>query len=86
MLQLRRATELDPEFLIKIDLDDEGYAPGTDDDQSMNLAERRAKMAGFVQDSDKAAWVIEDTGNHARTGALMCLFRDLDSKASPTLN
>ena len=86
MLQLWRATELDLEFLIKIDLDDEGYTPGTDDDQSMDLAERRAKMAGFVQDSDKAAWVIEDTGSHALAGALLCLFRDLDSKSSSSLN
>ena len=86
MFHLRRATERDLEFLIKIDFDDEGYTSGSDDDQSIHPAERRAKMAGFVQDSDKAAWVIEDTGNHARTGALMCLFRDLDSNAGSTLN
>ena len=43
-------------------------------------------MAGFVQDTDKAAWVAEDTDTQAQAGAILCLFRDLDSKSSPTMN
>ena len=85
MLQLRPATERDLEFLVRVDRDDEGYSAATDE-PPMDMAERRAEMAGFVRDTDRAAWVVEDTESHARIGALLCLFRDLDSKSGSTLN
>ena len=85
MLQFRRATERDLEFLIRVDRDDEGYSAAADE-PPMDMTERRVKMTGFVRDTDKAAWVVEDTDSHAHAAAILCLFRDLDSEESSTLN
>ena len=85
MIRLRRATACDLDFLIRIDLEDEGYTPAGDE-KPIDLAQHRAKIEEFVRDPDKAAWIVENTDDHELVGALLCLFRDLDSKSTSTLN
>lgn len=87
MLQLRNASEDDLEFLIKLDLDDEGYTPGVDE-TPVDLEKHRAKITRFVHDSDKAAWVFEDTETYEQVGGILCWFRDLkvESESAPSWN
>ena len=68
MLSLREATLADLDFLVAVDLEDEGvsstYTQGWGPEE---LAEHREKIAAFVSDADKAAWVYEggETGRQA---------------------
>lgn len=56
----------DLEFLVEVDLRDEGItSTGAEDRTEDELAEHRDKIAAFILDQDKAAWVYEDaTTNH----------------------
>ena len=54
MIRLRRATAYDLDFLIRIDLEDEGYPPAGDE-KPIDLAQHRTKIEEFVRDPDKAA-------------------------------
>ena len=62
MLVLREAVPSDLDFLVAVDLKDEGVTlshmaqVGPEE-----LEEHRSKIAAFVSDDDKAAWVYEDT-------------------------
>ncbi len=52
----------DLDFLVAVDLKDEGVTlPHLAGAGSEELAEHRHKIAAFISDIDKAAWVCEDT-------------------------
>ncbi|MCL5996206.1 MAG: GNAT family N-acetyltransferase [Chloroflexi bacterium] len=86
MLLLRRAMADDVPFLVStdllVDLQDEtddtsrsapAYAEGWGEHER---AEHRAKIAAYVDDADKGAWVYEDTERMRNVGLIMCWFRD----------
>ena len=56
MRTLRRATENDLDFLVRVDLEDEGVTHSTLRDLSSSaLAAHRAMIASFVNEEDEAA-------------------------------
>ncbi len=62
MLMLREAVPSDLDFLVAIDLKDEGVTlPHMAQAGPEELAEHQSKIAAFISDNDKAAWVYEDT-------------------------
>ena len=85
MLQLRRASKNDLEFLIKLDLEHEGFTPSVND-TAVDLEEHRAKISRYVHDADKAAWVFENPEAHEQVAGILCWFRDLkaESKSEPS--
>ena len=59
---LREAVPSDLDFLVAVDLKDEGVTlPHMAQAGTEELAEHRSKIAAFISDNDKAAWVYEDT-------------------------
>lgn len=74
MLALRRATDRDLDFLVHADRQEEGYTR-TADEERAEVAEHREKIAAFVRDENKAAWVCED--GEQLVAAILCSFRDL---------
>jgi ribosomal protein S18 acetylase RimI-like enzyme len=77
MLVLKRATLADLDFLVEIDLEDEGVTHV--DPQELTAQDRgvhRTKIAGFVTDPDQAAWLYRDTAIGRPVAAIMCRFRD----------
>ena len=79
-VNLREATLADLNFLVKVDLEDEGVT-STYNKQwgDKELAEHRAQMAGFITDEDKAAWVYEESKTHKLIGTIMYLFRNVSA-------
>ena len=77
MLTLRKATLLDLDFLVAVDLEDEGcestYMENWGPEER---AEHRAKIAAFVSDTDKAAWVWEDTALGRPVGMALWRYRN----------
>lgn len=77
MLTLREAIPADLDFLVEVDLKDEGCSStymeswGPED-----FAEQRAKIAAFVADSDKAAWVYEDAETGRLIGVILWRYRN----------
>ena len=85
MLQLRRASKNDLEFLIKLDLEEEGYTPSVDD-TPVDVEEYCARISGYVHDADKGAWVFEDTEDHEQVGGILCRFRNLKTEPESANN
>ena len=78
MLNLRLATLADLDFLVKVDLEDEGVT-STYNNQwgEQELAAHRAQMADFVTNENKAAWIYEECESHKLIGTIMYLFRNV---------
>jgi len=77
MLALRKATTADLDFLVWVDLEDEGVTHTSQHDSTeQETAEHRNKIAAFVADADDAAWVCVDAATGNSVGAIMCRFRD----------
>jgi ribosomal protein S18 acetylase RimI-like enzyme len=81
MLVLRKAIDADLDFLVETDLavDREDAPDEPDEPATWNDTERathRAKIASFITDEDKGAWVYEDTQDGARAGMILFRFRD----------
>jgi ribosomal protein S18 acetylase RimI-like enzyme len=81
MLVLRKAIDADLDFLVETDLavDIEDAPDEPDEPATWSAAERaahRAKIASFITDADKGAWVYEDTDSGARAGMILFRFRD----------
>lgn len=77
MFELRRATPSDLDFLVKIDLKDEGITnvtPSILSDQE--LVDHRAKILVYITRADKATWVFEECATGRLVGAILCQFRD----------
>ncbi len=84
MLQRRLAGRADLTFLIKLDLGHEGYTPSIDkipEDPQAHCD----KISRYIQDADKAAWVIEHSRTHEQIAGILCWFRNLvtESKSAP---
>ncbi len=86
MLKIRRAILTDLDFLVRVDLSEEGYTI-TDPIHftEVKLAEHREKIAGFISGPDDAAWVYEDATG-CLIGAILCRFRDRLHEASTEAN
>ncbi len=77
MLLLRRAMGDDLGFLVHADLQEEGYTR-TEDEKREGETEHRAKIAAFVREPNKAAWVYAD--GEELVAAILCSFRDLSNE------
>ena len=77
MFILREAAAADLEFLVEIDLKDEGVTVSHMAEAGPEeLAEHRAKIAGFLADEDKAAWVYEETETGRIVGIILWRYRN----------
>jgi GNAT superfamily N-acetyltransferase len=77
MYTLRPAAPSDLDFLVEVDLRDEGLAtPILTDPTPEEISEHRKKIARFVTDADHAAWVIEDDGDLLLVAMILVRFRD----------
>lgn len=76
-LTLRSATILNLDFLVEVDLKDEGCSSTfTETWGPAEWAHHRKKIAGFVLDEDKAAWMVEDTRAHRLVGTASWRYRN----------
>ena len=76
-LTLRKAEAQDINFLVKIDLKDEGVAVSHMVDYGAEeFAQRRDKIAAFVLSDDKDAWVFEDVEANRVIGIILWRFRN----------
>ena len=77
MLILREAVPSDLDFLVAVDLKDEGVTlPHLAQAGPEELAEHRSKIASFISDSDKAAWIYEDTKAKRLIGITLWRYRN----------
>jgi ribosomal protein S18 acetylase RimI-like enzyme len=93
MINLRIATIKDHDFLVEIDLKDEGYTT-SDEVEMMPLQkkEHREKILKFLTDPDKGAYIFEDIDANMHIGMIMysicnrdivypwTIFQELDRK------
>ena len=76
-LLLRKAESADIDFLVKIDLKDEGgTSTYMEDWGAEDYAQHREKIAAFVSSEDKAAWVCEDAEAGRLVGMILWRFRN----------
>jgi ribosomal protein S18 acetylase RimI-like enzyme len=86
-LVLRKATLADLDFLVQVDLNDEGVTHS--DDRAMTpaeLAEHRVKVRGFIDEPDQAAWIFDDADAGHSVALIMCRFRDRRREARKDAN
>ncbi len=77
MFTLREATSTDLNFIVEVDLKDEGVTFSHMAEAGLEeLAEHRSKIAAFISDSDKAAWVYEDTETERLVGIILWRYRN----------
>ena len=77
MLSLRKATWGDLDFLIKVDLADEGITSTSPKNISaQELSSHRDKITGFITNADDEAWVYENKVTGKLVGTIMYRFRD----------
>lgn len=77
MLILRETVPDDLDFLVAVDLKDEGVTlPHLAEAGPEELAEHQSKIAAFILDDDKAAWVYEDTGTRRLIGITLWRYRN----------
>jgi len=82
MLTLRKATSTDLDFLVEVDLKDEGCASTYMDGWGPEeLAEHRDKIAAFLADDDKAAWVYEEADTGRPVGMILWRYRNRRQEA-----
>jgi ribosomal protein S18 acetylase RimI-like enzyme len=76
MHRLRRATLDDLDFLVRIDLDDEGVTPGYREEWGeVEATQHRAKIKSFITGDDKGA-LIAESDSDKRIGAILWRYRD----------
>ena len=77
MLTLRKAALTDLDFLVEVDLLDEGCeSTYMETWGAQERAEHREKIAAFISDEDKAAWVWEDTAADRPIGMILWRHRN----------
>ena len=77
MFTLREAATADLDFIVAVDLEDEGVTfSHMAEANPEELAEHRDKIAGFLSDDDKAAWVSEDPGTGRIVGIILWRYRN----------
>lgn len=84
MLQLRRGTLADFDFLYKVDVDDEGisadFKAGWSEQQWESL---RQRLRSLLSDDEAASFLFEDADTHARVGIICGYFRNIDRDRFP---
>ena len=74
---LREAIRSDLDFLVEVDQKDEGVTlPHVAQAGPEELAQHRSKIAAFVSDTDKDAWVYEDTDTRRLVGIALWRYRN----------
>ena len=77
MLTLREAVPSDLDFLVAVDLKDEGVTlPHLAQAGPEELAEHQSKIAAFISDTNKVAWVCEDTKTRRLIGISLWRYRN----------
>ncbi|MDF2725158.1 MAG: Acetyltransferase family [Paenibacillus sp.] len=77
---IRTADVNDLDFLIQIDLQDEGITfPPNANKSEEELQRHRDKMRTFVTDPDRGAFIVEDTDSEGRIGLIMYLIANRDT-------
>ncbi|MDQ2800435.1 MAG: GNAT family N-acetyltransferase [Armatimonadota bacterium] len=77
MITLREATLADLDFIVEVDLKDEGVTVSHMAEAGREeLAEHRRKIAAFLSDEDKAAWVYEDADTERLVGIILWRYRN----------
>jgi hypothetical protein len=61
LLNLRKASMNDLDFLVRIDLKNDGYTPGSDEMTQQQKEEHNRKIKSFLTDEDRGAFVIVDS-------------------------
>ncbi|MUT67447.1 GNAT family N-acetyltransferase [Paenibacillus sp. NEAU-GSW1] len=80
MLQMRRANIIDHEFLVRIDLKNDGYT--VSDEVEITEQEREEhskKIERFLTDSDKGAFIIDDSDFNKPIAMIMYSIANRDS-------
>lgn len=82
MLNLRRANINDHEFLVRIDLKDEGYTVSANEMEmtTQKKEEHNNKILKYVTDNDKRAFIFEDTELNKPIGLIMYSIKNRDIK------
>lgn len=87
MLILRAATEADLDFMVRIDLADDGITHECPQHHSKaDFARCRQKLISYVNGSMGGSWVYEDQASSCLVGLIICRFRDLLSEPSTDAN
>jgi len=77
MFTPRKAAITDLDFIVAVDLEDEGVTfSHMAEAGSKELAEHRDKSAAFISDADKTAWVIEDPKANRIIGIILWRYRN----------
>ncbi|WP_127530499.1 GNAT family N-acetyltransferase [Paenibacillus kobensis] len=72
MLNMRKAVWTDHEFLVRVDLKNEGYTVSSDDEMTeQELVDHSNKIKPFLTDSDKGAFIIEDSNSDKSVATIM---------------
>ncbi len=77
MLHLREATMNDHEFLVRIDLKDEGITVTDKVEMTIEeIVEHSNKIKSFITDEDKGVFVIKDNDLNKQVGMIMYSIRN----------
>lgn len=77
MFTLREAAATDLDFLVDVDLQDEGCSSTYREEWGPEeFAEHRDKIAAFLADEDKAAWVYEEAETGRLAGIILWRYRN----------
>lgn len=72
LLKLRQATINDHEFLVQIDLKDEGYTVSNEVEMTkQEIDEHSRKIKSFLTNKEKGAFIIEDSYLNKKIGMIM---------------
>jgi ribosomal protein S18 acetylase RimI-like enzyme len=89
LLSLRKAEIGDHEFLIRVDLLNDGYSGQDETEMTQQEKEdHRLKILKFITDQDKGAYVFVDSESNKQIGTIMYHIRnrDIDYPWKPTFN
>lgn len=77
-ITIRLATLDDLDYLVTVNLKDEGYTPDPEAHEltSAERAAHREKIRAFVVGAENVAWLVVDPASGARLGMIMARFRD----------
>lgn len=77
MFTLRKAAIADLDFLVAVDRKDEGVSANDAESwEPEEIAEHRHKIAAFLSDGDKAAWVYEEAYAGRLIGMILWCYRN----------
>jgi ribosomal protein S18 acetylase RimI-like enzyme len=80
MLDIRKSNKSDHDFLVLIDLKNDGYTLSDKVDMTEQYkVEHSKKIEGYLVDSDKGAFVIEDTDSNKPIAMIMYSIANRDS-------